>query len=820
MSPLPTNQWVHVAVTYNGSVASLYTNGVLVESGAVSIPPTAFNPALNYLGESQWPSDPMFSGALDEVRVYNYALSGAQIAQLLTATTSIWSGGGADNIWSDGINWNNDVAPATSGCGVVFAGNTRLTPSMDSSYSVISLAFSNNASSFIIGATNGSTLTLAGGLTNNSANAQTLDVPITLSGAQTFNAASGSLILNSNIANLSGLTVAGISNVTVNGTISGGGGLTNADSGSLNLAGANNSVGGLIVTNGTLNITGGNTTLAATTPNSVGYESGAGSMNLSSGGIFTALGNVWVGGSDMTGSATGSLNISQGTAYFGGPGGSGQHYADGSLAIAASQNSSSSCSGTVTVNGGTVWCTNDLIVGYAGTGIGTLNISGTGIVNVGPVNGKWLSLGKWDTSSGVLNISGGNLNVMNDTAIKFSSGDGSNDGGGGTNTITQSGGTITFYSDAGTTVGGSGYLDLSQSASASAKNTYNLNGGTLIAPQITSVNANGTRVFNFNGGTLKAATVNANFMTLGTGNAVASVRNGGAIIDDGGYAITISQPLLHSTIAGDATVDGGLTKNGAGTLTLIGTNTYTGPTTITGGTFALSANASIVSSPSIFVSSGAILNVNGLTSVFTLGANQTLTGNGTVSGPATILGTIAPGIPIGTLTFGTAPTLNGTTLMTINRTNIPTADKIALSSGTLTYGGTLTVNNIGGSLQAGDSFQLFGAVSYGGTFAVTNLPGLSSGLVWSNSLTLNGTITVISTVSTMPTNIFLSVSGPNLKLSWPNDHTGWQLQVQTNTLTAGLGTNWVNVPGSTGTNQITIPINTANGSVFYRLVYP
>ena len=59
-----------------------------------------------------------------------------------------------------------------------------------------------------------------------------------------------------------------------------------------------------------------------------------------------------------------------------------------------------------------------------------------------------------------------------------------------------------------------------------------------------------------------------------------------------------------------------------------------------------------------------------------------------------------------------------------------------------------------------------------------------------------------------------------LQISWPADHTGWQLQSQTNNLTSGLGTNWVNVPASMQTNQMTVPLNSTNGSVFFRLVRP
>jgi len=74
--------------------------------------------------------------------------------------------------------------------------------------------------------------------------------------------------------------------------------------------------------------------------------------------------------------------------------------------------------------------------------------------------------------------------------------------------------------------------------------------------------------------------------------------------------------------------------------------------------------------------------------------------------------------------------------------------------------------------------------------------------------------------SSVATNLVAQVSGGQLQLSWPQDHLGWHLQIQTNNLNAGLGTNWVNVPNSTTTNQIFIPINLNNGSVFLRLVYP
>lgn len=74
-------------------------------------------------------------------------------------------------------------------------------------------------------------------------------------------------------------------------------------------------------------------------------------------------------------------------------------------------------------------------------------------------------------------------------------------------------------------------------------------------------------------------------------------------------------------------------------------------------------------------------------------------------------------------------------------------------------------------------------------------------------------------VSLAPFQVGFNVAGGQMQLSWPQDHTGWTLQVQTNSVNVGLGTNWVTVPNSTFTNQIQFLIDPANGSVFFRLVH-
>lgn len=76
-----------------------------------------------------------------------------------------------------------------------------------------------------------------------------------------------------------------------------------------------------------------------------------------------------------------------------------------------------------------------------------------------------------------------------------------------------------------------------------------------------------------------------------------------------------------------------------------------------------------------------------------------------------------------------------------------------------------------------------------------------------------------STVNPNPTELQSSVAGGQLTLSWPADHIGWTLQSQTNNAGVGISANWVDVPNSTSTNQVVIPLSPANGSVFYRLHY-
>ena len=152
------------------------------------------------------------------------------------------------------------------------------------------------------------------------------------------------------------------------------------------------------------------------------------------------------------------------------------------------------------------------------------------------------------------------------------------------------------------------------------------------------------------------------------------------------------------------------------------------------------------------------------------------------------------------------------------------ADKLSGPT-SLTLGGTVAITNYGGKpFVGGDSLVLFSAtaISTNSGFNITPAtPGPN--LAWNiSTIPVDGTLRVVSTVvvNPNPTNIVFAVSGNQLTLSWPADHTGWELEIQTNSVSVGLSNNWVTYPASTTVDSISIPINLANGTVFYRLVYP
>jgi autotransporter-associated beta strand protein len=335
--------------------------------------------------------------------------------------------------------------------------------------------------------------------------------------------------------------------------------------------------------------------------------------------------------------------------------------------------------------------------------------------------------------------------------------------------------------------------------SAQFSGPVTLSGGATL--NVPNLQVDGTRIFTVNGASLAFNTMvlmndattpasllvsgDANFNSV-TGTVATITRSGGAgssgfvNLAAGGRSFNVAngaELFVSSPIS-----NGGLIKAGSGTLRLGLSSSYALGTTVSNGTLAVD-NA---------VGSG---TGSGLVSVYA----GTLCGTGTISGPVTIFsgGTLAPGSPtaIGTLTLNSAPTFNGTNFIQINRNGgSPLADKVVLTAGTLTYGGTLVVSNSGAALVGGEMFTNFVAPAYAGSFAGTILPALNSGLNWYlGDLTSSGRIKVNRS----------PVPGPTLTFT---NAPGVQLQIPISSLTAG-----VTDPDGDAVNLSEINLTTTNG---------
>lgn len=240
-------------------------------------------------------------------------------------------------------------------------------------------------------------------------------------------------------------------------------------------------------------------------------------------------------------------------------------------------------------------------------------------------------------------------------------------------------------------------------------------------------------------------------------------------------------------------------QNGAGILSLPAVNTYSGTTVISNGTLNLAGS---IGTNTVTVAGGLLI------------------GGGSIAGAVTVQpgGSIEAGTTnvIGTLNLAGGLTLSGNTIVKINGDTH--AGDLFSGQSSVTYGGTLTVTNLSGTLAAGDSFTLFSPGTSASNFSgIIGSPG--AGLHYSFT---NGVLSVAegSAMADNPTNITVSVNGNTLNLSWPADHQGWILQAQTNGVDIGLSNNWFDVAGSDSATNATITINPANPAVFYRLRHP
>lgn len=596
---------------------------------------------------------------------------------------------------------------------------------------------------------------------------------------------SGTVILNTNVAPAGMI----ISNNSIAYTFSGSSGISGATglkklgSGTAILNLTNNSyTGNTVISNGILQVANNGTASGLSSAASLNIGPN-GTLNLSSQqanatttvGEFVGAGTVhYTGGNNSTlafgGSSGGNWN---GTIYDNGGGGlsliksgagtwvvGGTNYLNnGDFFNAISQNQ---------FNGGTTVITNAGLLSAAFTEVWIAQGAGsTGSVVVAggtlAVSNNWLCVGRGDvTANGTLIVNNGIVRHAGNNNIVVGS-------SGAAGTLIVNGGQVLNNHD----------LWLGENATGSG--TLYLNGGLVQAGVLRPNGATPVMsIAYFNGGTLQAITNNASFLQV-----VSMVMSNGLVLDDNGYTLSIGGAALQ---AGDAN-NGGLIKKGSGAVYLDAGNTYTGITLVT----------------------------NGL-----------LAGVGSIAGPVVVapagnIGAGDAGASVGSpLTINNSLTLQGIATFRISKNGgVPANDQV-IGLTTANYGGTLIVSNVTSDatpLTAGDTFQLFSVSgSESGNFSnIVGSPG--GGLSYSFS-PASGLLSVVASLASNPTNMTFTVSGNTLTLSWPADHLGWILQSQTNGLSTGLGTNWVDVPGSASVTSTNLTMNPQTPAGFYRLRKP
>jgi len=542
---------------------------------------------------------------------------------------------------------------------------------------------------------------------------------------------------------------------TVNYTFSGSGritgttGLVKTNSGTLTILTANDYTGPTIINGGKLSV--------ASLANS-GAASGIGAASLLSANLVLGNGTLSYTGSSVSSDRGATFN--SGGATFDIP----------SSGTTVTWNGTSIGAGRLTKSGaGTLTLTAEN--SFSG---GTVVSNGT-LALFGPSGGNTETANNYALGSGSVTLYGGILKLF---------GGGLGDAGAGYGTfsrpiIVPAGATATILTPArytmNSSLSGGGTLNLEVNyVRGSLNGNWSAFTGTINVTARTadsefrvtdSAGYAGATIF-VNDGAVITQSGSASIMEIGTLGGTSGAQVGPGNSTSSGRSFRVGWNNQDATFAGQILADGvnTVTKVGTGAWTLTGANTYTGGTIVNGG--ALIVN-----------------NTSGTgtgTGAVTVNTGATLAGSGIISGAVTINSgaTIAPGTSIGTLTVNNSLTLaaGSTTFIEINKTSL--AKDLLSVSGTLTYGGTLVVTNLSGTLTNGDSFKIFNGASYAGSFTSSNLPPLASDLKWNlATLKTTGTISVVST----------NFSGPQV-LTWEGDGVA-------NIWDAGLTANWLTTNG-------------------------
>lgn len=425
-------------------------------------------------------------------------------------------------------------------------------------------------------------------------------------------------------------------------------------------------------------------------------------------------------------------------------------------------------------------------------GSGTLTLSatntytGTTVVNSGTLalaGGNSPNSGLYQNSSIIIN--NGTLQLNTDNSLT---------GNGSSNAVP-----ITI--NAGGILTGLASADSGAGTSTHIRGLLTLNGGTLAMDGTQSQPKYGT--WNLDGGVATAGGTNTS--TISALNVVPS-QTGGTIFNviDGATASGIDLNITGTLTNCSTLHDTGVIKNGNGTLLFSGLNAYAGSTTINAG--ALIVNGAIGSSDVAVNSSG------------------TLAGTGSIGGSVTVNlgGTISPGADnlIGQLTVASNVTLNGTVQMKLNKASV-TNDALSVGSA-LTYGGSLILTNLSGTLTTNDNFKLFNAATYSGAFTNISpvIPGIN--LAWNtNTLVIDGTLRITNAPTPPPRFAGMTANGTSLTLTITNGPAGYPFEILTSTNVALPLAQWnavaTNYFDSNGNFSMTNSIVSPGPQAFYLL---
>jgi autotransporter-associated beta strand protein len=553
----------------------------------------------------------------------------------------------------------------------------------------------------------------------------------------------------------------------VPGAISGNGSISQNGSGTVILANSNSYTGGTTINTGTLQLGNGSSTgslpfNAAIVNNSVLVFNTSGSFSYGPASLISGTGNVVVSGGGFI-KTLGNNTYTGWTRIDGGSTFQPHEGQDGFLA-----------SPVITNNGTLRLVSQDTSFTYAGP------ITGTGRVQVGANN----------VNVGVITLTGSNSytggTFIGDNQLIL--GDGSTPGAGAI------GGNVQFVNNFTTAQDNSRILTFNRPDDFTFIGTITTN-FTSVQFNLGIVQQNGTGTLTLNrnntygGGTV----VNAGSLVIGDGGFFGSVGFGPVALNSGNPLVINRAGTL--TIWGSISGASDIVVNGGGSVTLSASaNTYFGSTTVSNGTLIVNGT-----------------NMTSSTHVYVGG----LGGKGEFTGPVTMEPgtTLIPGASIGTLSCDSGLTLGGNLAIEVNRSVSPSNDFVVVA-GVLSNAapGVLTVKNLGTTpLQVGDKFTLFSKPLLNG--AAITVTGART--TWANNLATDGSITVATVVP--PPALNFSLSGTNLQFSWSDSLNSFKLQAQTNSLTAGLSNNWADYPGG-NVSPVQVPIDTANGTTFFRLV--